>query len=530
MSPLIGATVRTLLLLVAALLVGRVMLKRAARDEIRARPWLAPLLLGGIGAALLVVAWSESLSDPAPWAIPVAASVFTAMAALRARPTFGARRGLPPGSLSLTTSLDAIAQEDFYARSARQLGPIFKMAQFHRPVVCVVDLPMGLEVLQKQEQRLAPPRLPFGRLSPGNYIEFMHDEQHARYRHILQSALSGRVVAECRDGVAAVMGEVLDAMVARDTGQGADPQEFLERIAVASMLRVMFGIPIDDSRVDEMQRLFNELGSPRAFSERRPEARVATFSRLTRCFREVGEALSVQLSRGEQPARSVLRELLRSDPAHLDDEILMGNLVLMVHVTRSNVHGLLGWILKEYFDHPDAARDLRAAARPGADGRSRIEAMATSFVNETLRMHQSEYFYREVVKELTIGGYRIPKGWLMRICVRECHDNPAVFPNPRAFMPERFDARQYDKSEYCPFSDGAHSCFGAGLAVMIARTMVMALALGFEGRVVADGPVERAGNRHWSHWRPSRAFRVALSRHRDGAPRAGEAASTPVLL
>jgi cytochrome P450 len=142
----------------------------------------------------------------------------------------------------------------------------------------------------------------------------------------------------------------------------------------------------------------------------------------------------------------------------------------------------------------------------------RIEALASNFVSETLRLHQSEYFYREVQREIQIGDFRIPAGWLLRVCVRECHDNPAVFAEPHTFRPERFADRHYEKTEYCPFSDGTHSCFGAGLALMIARALVTVLAFDFDGRVVADGPSERDGNRHWSHWRPSKKLRVALSR------------------
>ena len=106
---------------------------------------------------------------------------------------------------------------------------------------------------------------------------------------------------------------------------------------------------------------------------------------------------------------------------------------------------------------------------------------------------------------------------LLRVCVREAHDDPEVFREPHLFRPERFADRTYDKTEYCPFSDGAHSCFGAGLALMIAKVFLLELARGFDVRVVADGPVERAGNRHWGHWQPSRRLRVALSPVPDGA-------------
>ena len=340
----------------------------------------------------------------------------------------------------------------------------------------------------------------------------MNDEHHARYRGILRSALSGRVVNECREGVQGAVREQFARIAANSGTQGVSPDAFLERVAFVSMLRVLCGIAVDDERIDELQRLFGDLGAPRQFVERRPEQRVAPFTRLTALVRELGVAIRDQIALGQVPERSVLSELVRTDAAYLDDDILLGNLVLIVHVTRSNVQGLLRWVLKEHVDHPEHAQLLRDAATVASEGPSRVEALASNFVNEVLRLHQSEYFYREVVQEIRVGEYRIPSGWLLRVGVRECHDNPAVFPDPHAFRPERFATRHYAKTEYCPFSDGTHSCFGAGLALMIARAAVTVLALDFDGRVVTDGPAVRDGNRHWSHWRPSLAFTISLAR------------------
>ncbi len=495
----------------AAVAAARTLLKPPVFHEIRARPlWF--LAAVGLGVVLMLAiarvwpGWQSAL----PFLAPIAAGTGSLLF-LRSRPHYGRSRGLPPGSLGLGVSFDAISQPDFYARSARQWGPIFKMSQFHRPTVCVVDLPLGLEVIEAERRNLAQPRLPFGRLSPGNYIEFMNDEQHARYRGILRSALSGPVVTGCRPGVRSVIEHQLTAMVGPVAGQALDPEPFLERIGFASLVRVMFGVGVADPRIDELDRWFGELGSQRAFAERSPEERREPYARLVGIARTLG----TDILRGHQGSgpevRSVLGEILRANPAHLDDETLIGNLVLIVNVTRSNVRGLLGWVLKEYCDHPASGQEIRATAG------SRIDALATNFVNETLRMHQSEYLYREVVREIRIGPYRIPRGWLVRVCVRECHDRPDVFPNPERFDPGRFAAREYARTEYCPFSDGTHSCFGAGLAVMIAKTLVLVLATEFEVRKTADGPAVRQGNRHWSHWRPSHALRVALSRQGGGS-------------
>ena len=498
-------------LLAAALIPAlRVALKPPVWNELRARPILAAAV-AAFGAMLIALLASHRSQLVALLPVVAAVAVLLALAAwVRARPAFGQGRGLPPGSLGVARSLDAITHADFYARSAATWGPVFKMAQFHRPVACIVDLPLGLEVLEQQRASLAQPTLPFGRLSPGNYIEFMNDERHQRYRGILRTALSGRVVAACREGVESVTAAQLATLTPPGEAHGAALDAVLDRVAFVSLLRVVCGIPVTDPRIDELQTLFGRLGSTRAFAERRPEERVAPFRALTDLVRALGHDISGRQATGTPPVPSVLSEILRADPAHLLDDTLIGNLVLIVHVTRSNVRGLLGWVLKEYVDHPGLSLLLRRA-QAEHDGVSRMESVASQVVNETLRLHQSEYLYREVVREIRVGQWTIPRGWLLRVCVRECHDNPAVFPAPSEFRPERFAERHYTRSEYCPFSDGAHSCFGAGLSLMVARAMVTVLAREFDCVRTSDGPVERQGNRHWSHWRPSKRFGVRIA-------------------
>jgi cytochrome P450 len=118
--------------------------------------------------------------------------------------------------------------------------------------------------------------------------------------------------------------------------------------------------------------------------------------------------------------------------------------------------------------------------------------------------------YRRTLRECHLGAFRIPKGWLVRVCLREAHGRADVFPDPAAFDPGRFAARRYGKHEYAPFSDGPHACFGAALTVTVAKTFLHELAAGFDARLVSDGPVER-DNRHWEHWRPSASLRVVLT-------------------
>ena len=45
---------------------------------------------------------------------------------------------------------------------------------------------------------------------------------------------------------------------------------------------------------------------------------------------------------------------------------------------------------------------------------------------------------REIVHPITHAGFRLPRGWLLRICVHESHRDPAVFEHPEVFDPDRF--------------------------------------------------------------------------------------------
>ncbi len=487
----------------------RVMLRPAVWRELRNNTGLA-IAFAAAALAALVMSWSAR-SVLVTWLPPAAVLlvVLVTLAWWRARDNYGIHRGLPPGSLGLRASLNAISNQGFYAESARQHGPIFKMAQFHRPVACIVDLKIGLDVLESQRGSLRQPTQPFGRLTPGTYIEFMNDEGHARYRVILDTALSSRVIAGARLGIEDAVRVQLAACAPCGDEEGVSPRPVLERVAFASLARAMFGLLPQDPRVDEMRSLFDQLGFTRTLVEQRPEERSATFARLVAMVRSIGTDLLADSPDAGEPASSALSEALRDNHNHLDDDTLLGNLVLVAHVTRSNVRGLLNWLLKELLDHPEVTQTLRAAAA-GA-GSDRMNALAMQIVNETLRRHQSEYLYREVIDEVRIGPYRIPRGWLIRVCVRECHDNPAIFPAPEQFLPSRFAGRSYTRTEYRPFSDGTHSCFGAGLALMTACSLAVILSVDWEGRIISDGVAERDGNRHWSHWRPAARLRIRLT-------------------
>jgi cytochrome P450 len=180
----------------------------------------------------------------------------------------------------------------------------------------------------------------------------------------------------------------------------------------------------------------------------------------------------------------------------LADRAVVGNLFYLMLLTWADMSGLLTWIVRMHADNP------RTSARVRAD-----PELATAVVRETLRLAQSEYLYRRTRRDLHLGDFRIPRGWLVRVCVREAHRDAAVFERADEFRPERFVGRSYTRDEYSPFGTHRLACLGEHVAIEVARWFTLELAQ-YDVSIVRDGAVEFGS---WSHWRPSRKLRVALT-------------------
>lgn len=100
---------------------------------------------------------------------------------------------------------------------------------------------------------------------------------------------------------------------------------------------------------------------------------------------------------------------------------------------------------------------------------------------------------RDAKEDDEIGGYRIPAGTTVIISPWVSHRNPAFWPAPEAFDPERFlddrPARQ-PRYTYLPFGAGPRQCIGAAFALQEATIALAALASRFRADLVPGHPIE----------------------------------------
>jgi cytochrome P450 len=109
-------------------------------------------------------------------------------------------------------------------------------------------------------------------------------------------------------------------------------------------------------------------------------------------------------------------------------------------------------------------------------------------VEEMLRYESPVQFLpsRTTLAEIPLAGTTIPKGVLVTLALAAGNRDPARFPDPDRFDPERRD------NEHLGFGSGIHSCFGAPLARIVGQMAFTELLRRLEQpRLVVDPPPYR---------------------------------------
>ena len=407
----------------------------------------------------------------------------------RARPTPTGGSGRPPGSRSFIRSIRMLAHRTAYLDLSRRYGPVFMTSQFGRPVVCVVGLERGQRLFRANADSFGPSPLRFAEEVAGGFLRYMDDGTHDRYGPAFRRSMSTEVNAAVAPRVDAVIHEELLGM----NRNGESPVSAAGRIAETALLWSLLGMdPESAAGVDYLK-------TSAEFSRRttlRPDRRAGseTFDRLRSLVRGQSDAIES----GSVPP-CVLREMRLSDPT-LPDDVCIDNLIFMHRLGVGNLAGLLVWLVQMLGTNEQWRQRLGEAE--GAERR----VLADAFVDETLRLAQSEYLYRSLTADVEFEGFRLKAGQLVRLCVWESHRDPEVFDHPTD-LTDRFVMGTFPQGQYCPFGFGRHACNAGSIAKMAGVLLVEAIAADMTLSIQSSTLLARDA-RHWAHWRPGSDLRV----------------------
>lgn len=199
-----------------------------------------------------------------------------------------------------------------------------------------------------------------------------------------------------------------------------------------------------------------------------------------------------QLGEDESPP-DLLSALMFSKDADtgetMDNEQLRGELLTLYVAGHETTATLLGWSIHFIAKHPEIAHKLTAeivlleGKPPTVEDLPRLP-YSKMILQEALRIRPPVWFFqRQANTPLLINGRSYPKNASFFILTYVNHHNPAIFPNPDTFMPERWanDAeKNLPKGAYIPFATGSRICIGNGFAMMEAQLLLTLIMQRFQ--------------------------------------------------
>jgi len=144
----------------------------------------------------------------------------------------------------------------------------------------------------------------------------------------------------------------------------------------------------------------------------------------------------------------------------------LGTIIFSGHETTAVA---LAWALYEVARHPGVLGRLRAELDAlGPDPEPDLIAKQPylrAVCDETLRLHTIlTEIGRVVAAPMDLCGYTLPVGTGVGVGIYAIHHDPALYPEPYHFRPERFLERSYSPFEFLPFGGGHRRCMGATLS------------------------------------------------------------------
>jgi cytochrome P450 len=435
------------------------------------------------------------------------------------RPSTGRSGGKLPPSAPLPSSFQTLAcrvRPHAYLKWCRErLGEQF--------VVYPIDMPPLVFLANPQEIRAVLTASP-SVLHPGagaavaaplfgeHSFMLLEEDAHMSVRSAITPAFHRKVVQEHVEIVAQIVREEVRSW---PLDQAFPSHLLLRALTLRVILRTIFGAEDAELRVLHRQ-LLSMLSVTASLVLQEPRVRYLpgwrrTWKQFIARREEVDESIFALLARrargagGHHDMLEMLLAVRREDGSAMSARELRDNLVSTIIAGHETTASALAWSF-QLLAHNRRVQERLACEIDAGES----DEYLTATIQEVLR-HSPVFLFaapRAVAKPIEIGDWVYHPPAHLLGCTYLVHHDPALYPNPEAFCPERFIGAAPQPRIWLPWGGGRKVCVGRHLA-LLEMQMVLRETLSERTLLPASAAVEHA------HWRsvmvaPQKGSRVIL--------------------
>jgi cytochrome P450 len=328
-----------------------------------------------------------------------------------------------------------------------------------------------------------------------NSLILLDEDAHLSQRRLMLPAFHGEQVARLTDVMAQVAGDEVDRWP-RDEAIALHPR--LQALTLEIILRTVFGLD-EGARLERLRSALTEvlaIGTnpasmlPPLQRDLGPRTPWGRFLRVRDRVDAELYALIDERRADEAQRDDVLALLLAArhqDGSPMSAEELRDELMTLLVAGHETTASELAFAFERLVRTPAVLERLTADVVSG-DG----DAYLTATVQEVLRRRPVLPLSapRLVVREVEVGGHRYPPGVCLVPNAYLIHHDPAIYPEPYAFRPERFLDESPGTYTWIPFGGGRRRCLGAAFATAEMKVVLRAVLERSRPRVAGDGRLE----------------------------------------
>ena len=395
-----------------------------------------------------------------------------------------AGRGFPPGSTNFSLARTHQVAHDplpLLLEHYERYGPIFTMRLLHSRVVFMLGPEANHYITVANPGNFHWREGSFGDLIPllGDGLLTIDGAYHDHARRTMMPAFHHDRIDAMTSAMAREAETAIDAL---PHGEVVDIYEWMRNLAMRIAMRALLGLDPDEAgkgalAAEQFERALGFYGIDYLLRMLRGPG--TPWRRLLTARARLDEIVLSEISRRRSHpdtanAEDILGLLLAAEDeagGHLSDQEVRDQVMTLMFAGHDTSTSTLTFLVYELAHNPhvlarllEELDEVLGGETPSLHTLHHDLPYLEMVLAETLRLYPPAWIGpRRAVDAFEFGGHHVPANTYVNYCSWASHRIPEVFPDPEAFIPERFtrEARAArPRGAYVPFGGGSRICIG----------------------------------------------------------------------